>query len=186
MKTIWQAVSARLRDRLGQPSFEAWIAPLSFVGIEGRTATFQAANKFFRYFVTERYLSDLRQCFSAHVGAEIEIALVLSAPEDQQAVVKHAPISPRSAVFQSAPRYHRGVAGLTRAIPLTVSWSAPAISSLMPLRGPLPTSRVKNTTRYFSTGLSGWARLTWLLRLDASFLRQSARARLFSPPRKYS
>jgi chromosomal replication initiator protein len=102
MQTIWQAVSDSLRDRLGQPSFEAWIAPLSFVGIEGRTATFQAANKFFRDSVNERYLSDLRQCFSAQVGTEIEIALVLSGPEDQQAVVKHAPISPRSAVFQSA------------------------------------------------------------------------------------
>ena len=42
MATFWQGVSSRLRERLGQVGFETWISPLSFVAIEGHTATLQA------------------------------------------------------------------------------------------------------------------------------------------------
>lgn len=59
MATFWQGVSSRLRERLGQVGFETWISPLSFVGIEGHTATLQAPNKFFRNWVNDRYLNDL-------------------------------------------------------------------------------------------------------------------------------
>jgi hypothetical protein len=41
MGTFWQGVSSRLRERLDQVAFETWISPLSFVGIEGHTATLQ-------------------------------------------------------------------------------------------------------------------------------------------------
>jgi chromosomal replication initiator protein len=109
METIWQSVSNRLRERLGQISFETWIAPLSFVGIKGRIATLQAPNKFFRDCVNDRYLNDLRQCVSAETGTDVEIALVPSPRDgDKQAVVKGEPNSP-SVPFQtanSAPPWH--------------------------------------------------------------------------------
>jgi chromosomal replication initiator protein len=94
MDTIWQSVSNRLLARLGPVSFETWIAPLSFVGIEGRKATLQAPNKFFRDWVNDRYLNDLRQCVSAETGTEVEIALVPSSPDDQRTVVRREPIAP--------------------------------------------------------------------------------------------
>jgi chromosomal replication initiator protein len=104
MDTIWQGVSNRLREQLGRVGFETWIAPLSFIGIEGRIATLQAPNKFFRDWVNDRYLNELRKCLSAETGAEVEIALVPPPGDDgKQAVVRREPISPRPGAFQTAP-----------------------------------------------------------------------------------
>ncbi|HKD66593.1 MAG TPA: chromosomal replication initiator protein DnaA [Candidatus Binataceae bacterium] len=103
MDTIWQGVSNRLRERLGQPGFETWIAPLSFVGIEGQTATLQAPNRFFRDWVNDRYLNDLRQCLSAEIGTDVEIALVPSLPDNGKAAVPaQEAISPRPAESRAA------------------------------------------------------------------------------------
>jgi len=77
MDALWQRVSSRVRDELGQVGFETWINPLNFVGMEGRTATIQAPNKFFRDWVNERYLEILRESLSAEVGMSVNIALVV-------------------------------------------------------------------------------------------------------------
>ena len=77
MDGMWQNVETRVRDRLGQVGFETWIAPLNFVGVEGRTATIQAPNKFFRDWVNDRYRELLCQCLSDEAGMSIEVALVV-------------------------------------------------------------------------------------------------------------
>src|SRR5215472_10943314 len=94
METIWQAVSNRLRERLGQVGFETWIAPLNLVEINGRTATLQAPNRFFRDWVNDRYMSDVRQCLSAEIGADLEITLLPSLPEHGDAEAPCKTVSP--------------------------------------------------------------------------------------------
>jgi chromosomal replication initiator protein len=93
MHTIWQGASNRLRERLGQVGFETWIAPLSLVGIEGQTATLQAPNGFFRDWVHDRYLNDLRQCLTAETGTDFEISLVPSLGRDDAKLVGLGPSS---------------------------------------------------------------------------------------------
>jgi len=73
MDALWQRVATRVRDELGQVSFETWIGPLNFVGMEGRTATIQAPNKFFRDWVHERYLELLRESLSAEAGMSVNV-----------------------------------------------------------------------------------------------------------------
>jgi len=94
METIWQAVGNRLRERLGQVGFETWIAPLNLVEIKGRTATLQAPNRFFRDWVNDRYMSDVRQCLSAEIGADLEITLLPSLPEHGDAEAPCKTVSP--------------------------------------------------------------------------------------------
>ena len=77
MDALWQRVGSRVRDELGQVGFETWIGPLNFVGMEGRTATIQAPNKFFRDWVNERYLELLRESLSAEAGMSVNVALVV-------------------------------------------------------------------------------------------------------------
>jgi chromosomal replication initiator protein len=77
MDGLWQNVEIRVRDRLGQVGFETWIAPLNFVGVDGRTATIQAPNKFFRDWVNDRYRELLCQCLSDEAGMSIEVALIV-------------------------------------------------------------------------------------------------------------
>jgi chromosomal replication initiator protein len=102
MGTFWQGVSSRLRERLDQVAFETWISPLSFVGIEGHTATLQAPNKFFRNWVNDRYLNDLRQCVSAETGVNVEIALVAAQQDSKQDGVSQVQVSPPTARCQTS------------------------------------------------------------------------------------
>ena len=75
MNGVWQKAADRMRWTLGQVSYETWIGPLNFVGLENRTATVEAPNKFFRDWVYERYLDLMRQSLSVEVGEPVEVKL---------------------------------------------------------------------------------------------------------------
>jgi chromosomal replication initiator protein len=77
MEGLWQRTADRIRDSLGQVGFETWIGPLNFLGMQGRTATIEAPNRFFRDWVSDRYLELLRQSFSAEVGQSVDVKLTL-------------------------------------------------------------------------------------------------------------
>ena len=77
MNGLWQRAADRLRDELGQVGFETWIGPLNFVGVQGRTVTVEAPNRFFRDWVNERYLALLRKSLSAEAGENIDVKLTL-------------------------------------------------------------------------------------------------------------
>jgi len=77
MDALWQRVANRVRNELGEVGFETWISPLDFVGLEGRTATIKAPNKFFRDWVSDRYLELLREAVSAEAGMSMNVALVI-------------------------------------------------------------------------------------------------------------
>src|SRR5579863_10442591 len=75
MNGMWQKAADRIRETLGQVSFETWIGPLSFVAMNDRTATIEAPNRFFRDWVSDRYLDLLRHSLSSEVGEPVDIKL---------------------------------------------------------------------------------------------------------------
>src|ERR1700682_1161606 len=75
MNGVWQKAADRIRETLGQVSFETWIGPLSFVAMHNGTATIEAPNRFFCDWVSDRYLDLLRHSLSAEVGEPIDIKL---------------------------------------------------------------------------------------------------------------
>src|SRR6202158_1659951 len=77
MEGLWQRAADRMRDSLGQVGFETWIGPLNFLGMQGRTATIEAPNRFFRDWVSDRYIELLRQSLSAEVGQAVDVKLTL-------------------------------------------------------------------------------------------------------------
>ncbi len=77
MEGLWQRTADRIRDSLGQVGFETWIGPLNFLGMQGRTATIEAPNRFFRDWVSDRYLELFRQSLSAEVGQSVDVKLTL-------------------------------------------------------------------------------------------------------------
>jgi len=79
MNGLWERAGDRMRDQLGQVGYETWIGPLNFVGVDGKTATIEAPNRFFKDWVNERYLTLLRQSISAEVGEPVEVKLTLGA-----------------------------------------------------------------------------------------------------------
>ncbi len=77
MNGLWRKANDRLREELGQVGFETWIGPLSFVGLQGRTVTIEAPNRFFRDWVNERYLPMLQKSLSEEAGEPVEVKLIL-------------------------------------------------------------------------------------------------------------
>src|SRR5712692_6217184 len=82
MNGVWQKADDRIRDALGQAGYETWIAPLTFVGLQDKTATIEAPNRFFRDCINNRYLDLIRQTISAEVGEPVEIKLTLGQDSD--------------------------------------------------------------------------------------------------------
>src|SRR6202049_1928838 len=73
MNGMWQKAADRVRETLGQVSFETWIGPLSFVAMQNGTATIEAPNRFFRDWVSDRYLDLLRRSLSTEIGEPVDI-----------------------------------------------------------------------------------------------------------------
>src|SRR5260370_39046540 len=82
MNGVGQKADDRIRDALGQAGYETWIAPLTFVGLQDKTATIEAPNRFFRDCINNRYLDLIRQTISAEVGEPVEIKLTLGQDSD--------------------------------------------------------------------------------------------------------
>jgi chromosomal replication initiator protein len=74
---VWQKAADRMRESLGQVSYETWITPLNFIDLHGRTAIIEAPNQFFRDWVRERYLELMQQVLSTEIGGSIEISLTV-------------------------------------------------------------------------------------------------------------
>jgi chromosomal replication initiator protein len=77
MNGLWDKAAERLRGSLGQVSYETWIGPLTFLGVEDRTAMIEAPNRFFRDWINDRYLAILRESLAAEIGEPLEIKLTL-------------------------------------------------------------------------------------------------------------
>ncbi len=105
MEGLWQRTADRIRDSLGQVGFETWIGPLNFLGMQGRTATIEAPNRFFRDWVTDRSLELLRQSLSAEVGQSVDVKLTLGLAGNSnlhEAVRRTMP--PAHSAVEAAPR----------------------------------------------------------------------------------
>src|SRR5713101_1544417 len=74
---VWQKAADRMRESLGQVGYETWITPLNFIDLHGRTAIIAAPNRFFRDWVSDRYLELMQQVLSAEVGEAVEVKLIL-------------------------------------------------------------------------------------------------------------
>ncbi len=77
MDGLWENTSERVRDKLGQVGYETWICPLNVIGLEGKTVTIEAPNRFFRDWVQDRYLDVLRKSLVAEAGEELELKLTV-------------------------------------------------------------------------------------------------------------
>jgi len=77
VNSVWQKVTERIRESLGQIGYESWITPLNFIGLYGRTAIIEAPNRFFRDCIKDRYLKLMQQVLSTEVGRAVEISLTV-------------------------------------------------------------------------------------------------------------
>ena len=63
---VWTRVRAALKADAGDHSYEAWLAPLAFIGCDGETLRLAAPSAFAADWVTSNYADLLRRHWSQH------------------------------------------------------------------------------------------------------------------------
>jgi chromosomal replication initiator protein len=77
MNGVWQRAADRIRESLGQVGYETWIGPLNFISLQDRVATIEAPNRFFRDWVSNRYLDLMQRVLSDELGESVKVNLIL-------------------------------------------------------------------------------------------------------------
>lgn len=76
MLAEWQAVLARLRERIGEHSFKAWLDPIRCFRDE-RGFRLEVPSSFCRDWVAHHFLTDIRTELHALSGADVDVRLVV-------------------------------------------------------------------------------------------------------------
>ncbi len=101
MNGLWERAAGRIRDQLGQIGFETWIGPLNFVGVSSGTVTIEAPNRFFRDWVSERYMGLLKDSLTEVAGEPVDVKLTLG--EEARTRVKRPSAHSNGAAEDAVP-----------------------------------------------------------------------------------
>ena len=61
---IWEHVSKKLKDEIGQSAFDNWLQPLKFLGVDERIASFKPPTRFIGEWVNRNYGEKILQAFT--------------------------------------------------------------------------------------------------------------------------
>ena len=106
----WACVRERMRKELGDPIFDAWIAPLTLESWTNDDLKIGAAKAFVRNWVANHYIARIERAFRAENAEPASIAIVVSSPSSQVATLVskepvHIPAQPANAVPPSNVSY---------------------------------------------------------------------------------
>jgi len=59
MTTLWESALDRLRDKVSEHTYEAWLAPLALEAVDGSVVRLRAPSRFFVDWISRSYLGDL-------------------------------------------------------------------------------------------------------------------------------
>ncbi|GAA0558464.1 chromosomal replication initiator protein DnaA [Rhizomicrobium electricum] len=92
-QTLWVRVRERLRKELGDPIFDAWIAPLTLENWDKDDLKIGAAKPFVRNWVANHYIARIERAFRAENAEPASIAIVVaSAPSQIAPLVSKEPV----------------------------------------------------------------------------------------------
>jgi len=104
----WMCVRERLRKELGDPIFEAWIAPLSLESWDKDELKIGAAKPFVRNWVANHYIARIERAFRAENAEPASLTIIVNAAPSQVATqVSKEPvhITPQAALPPSNVSY---------------------------------------------------------------------------------
>lgn len=70
---LWKAAQERVRERVTNQEFEAWIQPVRVASGNARSITLKVPSKFFQDYFAERYLKDIGDIASEISGGDVHI-----------------------------------------------------------------------------------------------------------------
>jgi chromosomal replication initiator protein len=88
----WEAIRAELRRKLGESTYELWIAPIEVKAYEG-TVLLLSAPPATRAWVAQRFGRILESCAKAVLGCDIEVAVDATGGGERRAIEADNPVS---------------------------------------------------------------------------------------------
>ena len=75
MNQLWQEALEQLRERLGNQNFETWIRPIRAQNSNHGELILEVPNKFFRDWVVEHFLPQIRESLTALSDHPVKVSL---------------------------------------------------------------------------------------------------------------
>jgi chromosomal replication initiation ATPase DnaA len=91
-EALWAEVDARLRAKVGAPSYKLWLKELVVVGFDGTTLDIGVSNALYRSFLMKRF-GDVLLDALAETGHDVGVNLVLL-PKPELPPVSYEPSIP--------------------------------------------------------------------------------------------
>lgn len=90
MELIWKKTLDMLREKINGQLFETWIRPIRIVGISGNMVELAVPNRFFKDWIEENYLGNIREGLAGALGTEAAVRLTLGSDQEpvKPAIVK--------------------------------------------------------------------------------------------------
>jgi chromosomal replication initiator protein len=79
-ETLWQAISARLRETLNETTYANWFASAQAGGLEDDTFSLVVANDFTREWIEGHFLGFVRAAASDTLGRDVRVTLAVGGP----------------------------------------------------------------------------------------------------------
>ena len=121
MTTLWESALDRLRDKVSEHTYEAWLAPLSLDTVEGSVVRLRAPSRFFVDWISKSYLGDLIDTLRA-VSGDPEISIEWSLDPTASSAGSITSPMPLATAEAQAERPSR----MPPAMPRAMSTAAPA------------------------------------------------------------
>jgi chromosomal replication initiator protein len=84
MENIWLEAQANLKKVLTGQTYTTWIDPLKFLGATDDTIVLEVPSSFFQKWVTDKYLSMIKEAISAVNGKEYQIEFHVGEPRSEE------------------------------------------------------------------------------------------------------
>lgn len=101
MPELWAQAQAEIKERIGKQNYDTWIKPIRFVSRNKSELVVAVANKFFRDWVGENYLSDIEAVIGSLAKHDLKLVIEVEQNEDSP---KPQEKSPRKAEKESEPQ----------------------------------------------------------------------------------
>ncbi|TGU74660.1 chromosomal replication initiator protein DnaA [Geomonas terrae] len=88
MENIWLEAQANLKQVLTEQTYTTWIEPLKFLGATADTVVIEVPSVFFQKWVTEKYLSMIKEVLSAITSKNYHIEFHVADPQPESAEPK--------------------------------------------------------------------------------------------------
>ena len=77
--SVWTKAKDLLRSRVNQQSYDTWFAPIKFAGTTDTEILLEVPNKFFKNWVSEKYLKQIEDAVGTFTDGKISVTLTLPA-----------------------------------------------------------------------------------------------------------